>query len=153
VRPSGERIPAKVPEPPAHGDSRLVRIYHRGELIRVHPIQHHGGRDTDYTNYPARRAPDARIRRAEQVGPAVGQFTTVLLSGTFPWPRHLHPSADPALLLDQLKLPVFDLPPTVAPLVGPEQATFRQQERADKSAWTCRIGLPHGEGQGTVAGG
>ena len=73
--------------------------------------------------------------------------------GTFPWPRHLHPSADPALLLDQLKLPVFDLPPTVAPLVGPEQAAFRQQERADKSAWTCRIGLPHGEGHGTVAGG
>ena len=65
----------------------------------------------------------------------------------------LHPSADPALLLDQLKLPVFDLPPTVAPLIGPEQAAFRQQERADKSAWTCRIGLPHGEGQGTVAGG
>ena len=148
-----------MPEPPARGDSRLVRIYHRGELIKVHPVQPPGGHATDYTDHPAERAPyamrapDARIRRAEQVGPAVGQFTTVLLSGTFPWPRHLHPSADPALLLDQLKLPVFDLPPTVAPLIGPEQAAFRQQERADKSAWTCRIGLPHGEGQGTGAGG
>ena len=33
------------------------------------------------------RAPDACFRQAEQVGPAVGQFVTVLLSGTFPWAR------------------------------------------------------------------
>jgi len=33
------------------------------------------------------RAPDACVRQAEQIGPAVGQFAGVLLSGTFPWAR------------------------------------------------------------------
>ncbi len=75
------------------GDSRLVRLYHRGELIKVHPPQPPGGRATDYTDYPAERAayalraPEASIRRAHTLGPAVGQFTAVLLSGTFPWAR------------------------------------------------------------------
>jgi len=75
------------------GDRRLVRIYHRGELLKVHPVQAPGGRSTDYTDYPAERtpyalrAPDYCIRQAQALGPAVGQFTTVLLSGTFPWAR------------------------------------------------------------------
>ena len=53
------------------GDSRLVRIYHHGELIKVHPVQPAGGRSTDYTDYPAERAayamraPEACIRQAE----------------------------------------------------------------------------------------
>lgn len=74
-------------------DSRLVRIYLHGELIKVHPPQPPGGRSTDFTDYPAEltpyamRAPDACIRRATEVGPAVGQFVTVLLRGTFPWAR------------------------------------------------------------------
>jgi transposase len=75
------------------GDSRLVRIYHHGELIKVHAPQPPGARSTDYTDYPAERAPyamrapDACIRQAEQLGAAVGQFVSVLLSGTFPWAR------------------------------------------------------------------
>ena len=75
------------------GDSRLVRIYHHGALIKVHPPQPPGGRSTDYTDYPAERAPyamrapDACVRQAAQVGAAVGQFVSVLLSGTFPWAR------------------------------------------------------------------
>ena len=75
------------------GDARLVRIYEHGEVIKVHPPQPPGGRATDYTDYPAERAPyamrapDACWRRAEEVGPAVGQFARVLLSGTFPWAR------------------------------------------------------------------
>jgi transposase len=75
------------------GDARLVRIYHRGALIKVHPVQPPGGRSTDYADYPAdraayaMRAPDACVRQAEQVGPAVGQFVRVLLSGIFPWAR------------------------------------------------------------------
>jgi hypothetical protein len=82
----GERVDVR-------GDSRLVRIYLRHELIKVHPPQPPGGRSTDYTDYPAERtpyalrAPDVCIRQAERVGPAIGQFTTVLLSGTFPWAR------------------------------------------------------------------
>jgi Mu transposase, C-terminal domain len=75
------------------GDARLVRIYYRGALIKVHPTQPPGGRSTDYTDYPAERAayamraPDTCVRQAEQVGPAVGQFVRVLLGGTFPWAR------------------------------------------------------------------
>jgi hypothetical protein len=75
------------------GDSRLVRIYHHGALIKVHAPQPPGGRSTDYTDYPAERAayamraPEACVRQAEHVGPAVGQFVRVLLSGTFPWAR------------------------------------------------------------------
>jgi hypothetical protein len=71
----------------------VVRIYHRGELIKVHVPQLPGRRATDYTDYPAERAayamraPDACIRQAEHLGPALGQFVTVLLSGTFPWSR------------------------------------------------------------------
>ncbi len=75
------------------GDRRLVRIYCRGELLKVHPVQAPGGRSTDSTDYPAERtpyalrAPDYCIRQAQDLGPAAGQFTTVLLSGTFPWVR------------------------------------------------------------------
>jgi transposase len=74
-------------------DSRLVRIYHRSELIKVHPLQPSGGRATDYTDYPAAltpyamRDPGACTRQAAQVGPAVEQFVRVLLSGVFPWAR------------------------------------------------------------------
>lgn len=75
------------------GDSRLVRVYYRGTLIKVHTPQPPGGRATDYTDYPAdraayaMRAPDACVRRATELGPALGQFVRVLLSGTFPWAR------------------------------------------------------------------
>jgi transposase len=68
------------------GDSRLVRIYSRGTVIKVHAPQPPGGRATDYTDYPAERAPyamrapDACVRQAEQA-------VRVLLSGTFPWAR------------------------------------------------------------------
>jgi transposase len=74
-------------------DSRLVRVYHRGELIKVHARQSPGGRATDYTDYPAAltpyalRDPTACTRQAAQVGPAVEQFVRVLLSGVFPWAR------------------------------------------------------------------
>jgi hypothetical protein len=40
----------------ARGDSRLVRNYHRGALIKVHAPQPPGGRATDYADYPADRA-------------------------------------------------------------------------------------------------
>jgi hypothetical protein len=74
-------------------DSRVVRIYHHGHLIKVHAPQPPGGRATDYTDYPAERAayamraPDACCRHAEQLGAAVGQFVRVLLSGVFPLAR------------------------------------------------------------------
>lgn len=75
------------------GDQKLVRIYHRQELIKTHPRQAPGQRSTDYADYPAAltpyalRAPDACIRRGAECGPAVGQFLTLLLDGVFPWVR------------------------------------------------------------------
>jgi transposase len=74
-------------------DSRLVRLYHRGELIKVHPVQPAGGRATDYTDYPpaltpyAMRDPAACMRQAAPIGPAAEQFVRVLLGGVFPWAR------------------------------------------------------------------
>ncbi len=75
------------------GDRRLVRIYQRGELIKTHPAQPPGRRSTDYSDYPAEltpyalRAPDRCIQQGTALGPAVGQFLTVLLEGVFPWAR------------------------------------------------------------------
>lgn len=74
-------------------DSRLVHLHHHGDLIEVHASQPAGGRATDYADYPAERtphalrAPDRCINQAQRPGPAVGQFITVLLRGTFPWAR------------------------------------------------------------------
>ena len=58
--------------------SKLVRIYHRGTLLKVHPRQPRGGRATDPNDYPAelspytRRAPEQLQRRAAELGEAVG---------------------------------------------------------------------------------
>ncbi len=79
------------------GDSRLVRLYHRGTLIKTHPAQAPaqapGYRSTDYADYPAAltpyalRAPDRCIQQGTALGPAVGEFLRVLLGGTFLWAR------------------------------------------------------------------
>ena len=52
------------------GDRSLVKLYRRGELIKVHPRQPQGRRSTDPDDYPqertayALRAPDRLIRQA-----------------------------------------------------------------------------------------
>jgi len=75
------------------GDSGLVRIYHRGILIKIHPRRKSGGRSTDYDDYPseltsyALRDPKRLIRNAEKHGEHVGRFMTLLLSGDFPWAK------------------------------------------------------------------
>jgi transposase len=75
------------------GDRRLVRIYAHQVLIKTHPRQAPGQRSTDYADYPAAlapyalRAPDRCIAQGAALGPAVGQFLTVLLGGVFPWAR------------------------------------------------------------------
>jgi transposase len=75
------------------GDSKLVRIYHRGMLVKVHPRQPRGGRSTDPNDYPAEltpytlRNPDRLKRQAAELGPAVGAFADRLLSGSLPWAK------------------------------------------------------------------
>ena len=60
--------------------AKLVRIYHRGALLKVHPRQPRGGRATDPNDYPAElspytlRAPDQLQRRAAEFGEATGAY-------------------------------------------------------------------------------
>ena len=75
------------------GDRSLVKLYRRGELVKVHPRQGQGGRSTDPDDYPqertayALRAPDRLIRQAEVLGPSIGAFATQLLDGPLPWAK------------------------------------------------------------------
>jgi transposase len=74
-------------------DRSLVRIYLRGELVKVHPVQSPGSRSTDYADYPpaktdyAMRDPDRIIVRAREHAPGIGEFTERLLAGDFPWAK------------------------------------------------------------------
>lgn len=75
------------------GDRGLVRIYHRGEVIKTHPRQKPGHRSTDYNDYPAEltpyalRDPKRLIKTAGKHGTHVGRFMTNLLAGDFPWAK------------------------------------------------------------------
>jgi len=75
------------------GDTKVVRIYHRGVVVKVHPRQPRGGRATDPADYPAvltaytTRAPNYVKQQAAQMGPAVGAFAERLLSGPLPWSK------------------------------------------------------------------
>ena len=72
---------------------KLVRIYHRGRLIKVHPRQPRGGRATDTQDYPAElsaytlRAPEGIKRSAAELGPAVAIFADRLFDGALPWAK------------------------------------------------------------------
>jgi hypothetical protein len=73
------------------GDTKLVRIYADGTLIKTHPRRPPGARSTDYDDYPseltsyALRDPKRLIRQAQEHGTHLGAFMTELLSGTVPW--------------------------------------------------------------------
>ena len=73
--------------------AKLVRIYHRGALLKVHPRQPRGGRATDRNDYPAelspytRRAPEQLQRRAAELGEATGAFAERLFEGPLPWAK------------------------------------------------------------------
>lgn len=75
------------------GDSKLVRIYAKGELIKTHEKQPPGGRSTDHNDYPKEltpytlRDPQRLIRQAQDLGPQIGRFMEALLSGELPWTK------------------------------------------------------------------
>ena len=72
-------------------DTKVVRAYHHGELVRSYARLEPGGRYTDYDDYPkelapyAMRDPQRMIREAHEVGHYAGRFMAELLAGTFPW--------------------------------------------------------------------
>lgn len=74
-------------------DSRLLRIYHRGSLVKTHSALPQGRRSTDYTDYPKEKTPYAMrsctyyVDKAGEIGPSVERFAGLLLSGTFPWTK------------------------------------------------------------------
>ena len=73
--------------------SKLVRIYHRGRLVKLHPRQPKGGRSTDAADYPAEltaytlKAPEGIKHSAAEQGPAVAEFADRLLGGPLPWSK------------------------------------------------------------------
>jgi len=75
------------------GDSKLVRLYQRGLLIKNHPRQCRGGRSTDQADYPPEltaytmRSPDYLRRQCAELGEAVGVFAGQLLGGPLPWAK------------------------------------------------------------------
>jgi transposase len=74
-------------------DTKLVRVYRGGELVKTHARQPVGGRSTDHADYPAEltaytlRDPKRIIQKAQQHGAQIGRFAEALLSGTVPWAK------------------------------------------------------------------
>jgi transposase len=74
-------------------DSKLMRIYHQGAVIKTHPLMPEGRRSTDYEDYPKHKTPyamrncDYYISKGKEVGTNCGAFMEQLLSGDFPWSK------------------------------------------------------------------
>ncbi len=72
-------------------DSKLVKVFSRGQLIKTHPRVRPGGRSTDPKDYPAGRAEYALrdvaslTAKATAAGPAVGVYASRLLDVPLPW--------------------------------------------------------------------
>ena len=74
-------------------DRSLVRVFHRGQLVKVHVRTHVGGRRTDPADLPAEKTTYA-LRDIEHLkrmaaghGEAVGTYAAALLDTPLPWTR------------------------------------------------------------------
>jgi hypothetical protein len=74
-------------------DSQLVRIWHRGRVVKTHPRQQPGRRSTDPADLPDGTAAYAMRdigylqRQADDAGPAIGGYAAALLDCPLPWTR------------------------------------------------------------------
>jgi hypothetical protein len=74
-------------------DSRLVKAFHRGQLVKTHPRVKPGSRSTDPRDYPVGRAEYALrdvatlTAKATAAGPAIGVYAVRLLDTPLPWTR------------------------------------------------------------------
>jgi hypothetical protein len=74
-------------------DSKLVRIYHKEQLIKSHPVVAPGTKSIDYDDYPKEKSAYAMrnceyyIQKARGMGSNCGKFAQELLSGDFPWSK------------------------------------------------------------------
>ena len=86
----GNLIGARVQ---VRADRQLVRVFHRGQLVKVHPRQAPGGRSTDPADLPAEKTTYAlrdieHLRRmAAAHGPAVGAYAAAVLDHPLPWTK------------------------------------------------------------------
>jgi transposase len=85
----GEEVRVRV-------DQDLVRVYHKGLLIKTHPRQPPGGRSTDPADYPeelavyATRDAPTLVEMARRAGAHAGRYAERLLEGPLPWTRMRH---------------------------------------------------------------
>jgi hypothetical protein len=74
-------------------DRQLVRVFHRGVLVKIHPRQRPGGRSTDPDDLPSGKEiyalrDLARLQAmAAAHGPAVGAYAAALLDTPLPWTK------------------------------------------------------------------
>ncbi len=77
-------------------DRALVRVFQRGQLVKVHPRQAPGRRSTDPADLPSHTAVYAmrdldRLRRmAATHGEAIGVYANALLDIPLPWTKMRH---------------------------------------------------------------
>jgi transposase len=77
----------------ARRDSTTVKLYFRGELVKVHPRKAAGQRSTDPADFPtgkeiyATRDVDRLRRMAGDYGDAIGLYATALLDTPLPWTK------------------------------------------------------------------
>ncbi len=77
----------------ARRDSTTVKLYLRGQLVKVHPRKAPGQRSTDPADYPtgkeiyATRDVETLKRLAAEHGPAVGSYAKALLDSPLPWTK------------------------------------------------------------------
>ena len=86
----GELIGQRVK---VRADSKLIKVFHRGELIKIHPRVAPGKRHTDPEDLPAEKTVYAmrdidHLRRlAANEGAAIGSYADALLGGPLPWTK------------------------------------------------------------------
>lgn len=74
-------------------DAELVKVYHRGRLIKTHPRQQPGGRSTDADDLPSEKSAYALrdlhklIRTAAGHGDNIGIYAERLLDDVLPWTK------------------------------------------------------------------
>lgn len=74
-------------------DRKLVRVFHRGQLIKVHPRQQPGHRSTDPADLPSEQTTYALRdiahlqRLAAGHGDAIGAYTAAVLDTPLPWTK------------------------------------------------------------------
>ncbi len=74
-------------------DRQLVRVTHRGAVVKVHPRQNPGGRSTDPADLPEHQSAYAMRdlghlqRLAAGHGPSIGAYATAVLDHPLPWTK------------------------------------------------------------------